>query len=550
MGYGDRRMMIRHESCKIVLFNKWEQFFYTSSSEKMKSNNNPDESIRYNLVRMALEVGGIKSISDFGRLKDNFLAMILDGIIYHELGHKLAKRDRPTISNSMASSFYKTYNIIEVIEEAIADWCPAHGELMGSMARFVERHKMKDPSVSRDFYAYLSDTWFLNSGEQELGLLTEVITAFAIHCIRDDGTIDFDRIENNIDRNYKYLQEMKCLILEGIRNIMSEGSYLIGDTTLSFEELAGYILTMYQNSPDNYTRQEDLFYKHDFWLNLLHYAELFSPETYANMQDTLILYAGQVSRDILNMISGESAYSSLRDYIYRRYEALGVLCRPFIIDPSTLVEMAGSCIGLLDTEKASALDFMKSILDDSNYEIRIDYDTDPSPFIMIIQELMRATGDGNIAEPIGLDIWIKDDSDGTAIYDQIQIELNNLHNRILSNMFPSIERLVVNQTYADLIEEAITDDYELSTGKTLRDYVISIEYDKMDDHHIADAYIKTHVGIMDWNTAIAIFNYNQELRPEAFSKMWIIDKEFITSLAQGYYALHQTDIQVGHYEKN
>jgi len=125
----------------------------------------------------------------------------------------------------------------------------------------------------------MSDNWFLSGNGQIHHLLATVCVGLFLPYLDEDGSVGFDRLEATLPEVYAFALRMRKRILKEIVVAVASGTYRIDGYDLDFSEVTDIMLEMYQTIDGKFDEKMEMFKDSDFWMNILHYAEMYSPET-------------------------------------------------------------------------------------------------------------------------------------------------------------------------------------------------------------------------------------------------------------------------------
>lgn len=530
-GEGPLTLLIRRASCEVIFFNKWQKFFDQSKLERKKALNHPNSAIREGVKAKALALYKTKTTEDVKNIKNTFINEMIDGILWHEIGHKIYG-DIP-----WNSSFSNTDTIIGCLTESLGDWAPKKGKIKGAIERFIEISEKDIEKASRCVYVYLSDNWFVDEEEEFMSIQTDILTSLILHFINKDGSIDFVRMKTEHSQIYKFLAKKHELILDEVLALIKKGKYEVGIHLMDYNTMGKEVLKMYKDGGQA-TTMEELEKNGNYWMNIFGYVKKFSPKTQKAI-DAYVVSAGiDLRKDLLNIITkknGEQYNNLLREYIYAKYKEIGVLKERKKVDYVQAVETACAKIKMPVKVSEKVKEQFKNIIENGkNYDISISYEGKPDPFIAIVQELMLKTGFGDIDAGMALGELYDPEEPADKRKEYLKNELEGIRDQIESEMYLEVDVLKINKNYKILpVVEDLVSKIDFLDGKKLNEKIKKIEYAEiMAEGVIFDVFVPLKRGYMDWNTSQAVWRINQDLRPDEFIMQWTIDREFLEMLVE------------------
>jgi len=527
------KTIVRKESCEVIFFNKWQKYFDKTKLEHKRALNHLNTSVAEGIKNKALDLYVVKSKLDIENIKKVFIDDMIDGIIWHELGHKVGYKVLNKELRAIAVNFFGTDKVPNVIWEAVADWATRDGKLQGAMSRFCEIAKKDIRKATRCTYVYLSDNWFVDDKEEFLDLQTDILTALVLNYIDLKGNVDFSRMEKEIEGIFDFIIKNFESIAQGIKDIVRSSNYSIGAHILNYEQLEDEIMKMFEGK--NVTKEE-LYKNKKFWHNLLVYVDKFSPEGKQKLDEYLTDTGKKLKHSILrNITKGNTAKynDSLRDYIYAKYKEIGLLKEPVKINWQKAIDRSMTEIKLPDEISQKVKQKFEKIMNGEEYDISINYEGKKDPFIATIQNMMLKSDYGSIKAPIVLGDDIKEGDDEKIIKDKVKDELDTIRDQLDSEMYLEVNELVVTSRYKEIVKE-ILPDVKLYDGTPIKEKIETLKAGKTSSGSPIEAYIPLKIGYMDWNTSQAVWRINQDLRPEEFIMQWTIDHHFLEELVQAY----------------
>lgn len=318
------RIIVRRTSLRVMFVAKWSQpkvFSFWSRTIADQLRDVAFERWRCGSQRIAMD-------SNAGR---GFVEKMVDGVLAHETGHRIEDHDLPFVCTRIHSTYFGAkMNTLGVITELIADWAPRRGDVMGAMARFAQRARSGEPRshVERDIWVYLNDNCFYGDSAVPEGYvdLTLAVHALVFRFISPgDRSVDFAAIDESILSTYQFLLRTKVRFIHAAISIVERGTYTVAGHRLSYEELGQRMLMLYRESGRYFTGLDHLRRSYDYWLNLLEYARLYSPETQATLTELQKTARREFSQAVLSLCAGPlDDRRSLRHHVFAQYKYLGV----------------------------------------------------------------------------------------------------------------------------------------------------------------------------------------------------------------------------------
>jgi len=529
--------MIRREACEVIFFNKWQKFFDQSKAERKRALHHTNSSIREGIKSRALSFYDAANTADVMRVKDIFIEEMVDGILWHEIGHHVSQTDMEPLHKAFLNNFVEGDNIGNILGEALADWAPVKDRRKGAFSRFCELAKTDVQKATRDIYVYMSDNWFVDETEEFMGLMSNVLVGLAIYFINSDGSVDFARLNKEKDQIYGFLQKRYKILFDKLQDIIYKSNYEIGIHKVDYKVLEKEVYKMYQNTK-NARPIEELKKFPPFWINLVGYLREFSKEGWRQYQNVLTEEAGLLEQMILKVITkgNEEKYkNSLREYISERSREIGIIKAVPEIDHNATVHKACDAMKMPEKVRAQVQNRFTEIMNGKTYDISISYEGEKDPFVAVLQEMLLKSGYGEIKAGMLIGEYYDPEAEAEERKEYIKGELETLRDQLESEMYPEIDILQVNDKYPirPMVEELLT-TVAFFDGHKLNEKIKSIEFTTFANDALMEVFIPLKRGYMDWNTSQAVWRINQDLRPDEFMLQWTVDKDFLEALIEAY----------------
>jgi hypothetical protein len=186
---GGKHIAIRVASCETIYANKWQGIIRQSPHLLFFDLFHEYENISTAFKLRALKAYGVKTKEELARTKQLFLDEMVEGLLWHELGHGIVINERLSVEDSAFGEALGVWgaNIISVMKEIVADWAPQSGDIQGPLHDMAYKDKAK---LERMIYVYMSDNWFLGAQEDAFANHTEIMLALILKHLKSDGSVD------------------------------------------------------------------------------------------------------------------------------------------------------------------------------------------------------------------------------------------------------------------------------------------------------------------------------------------------------------------------
>jgi len=318
--------MIRKNAFEVVFFNKYQMFFGQSRDENKYVLNNINLNICEGIKEKVLNLYEAAKTEDVLRIKESFIRNTINSASFHETGHRRSLLDMDPLHAAFLNNFPEGEDAGTVLIEALADWAPVRGKLKGTFSYFSELAETDPEQACREIYTYMSDNWFV--GEEEfMSLMSNVLVGLAISFINPDGSVDFKRLNKEIEEIYFLFQGRYKILLTKIFDVIYQAEYELGGHKLNYRELEREIFYMYQDSK-NAMPLDELRKTPAFWINIFGYLRKFSQTGWETYQGIIKKEGETLEKLVLKKVSNdnmEKYNNSLREYIVQRAKETGII---------------------------------------------------------------------------------------------------------------------------------------------------------------------------------------------------------------------------------
>ncbi len=391
--------IVRKESCEVIFLHKWDSFYDYPLYYKERALSHPDSAISRAIQNKALSLYDINNNKDILKRKKLFIEEMIDGVLWHEMGHVTGGNEIDLAMETMQASLDYPEFAITVLGEVIADWAPEQNGGKGAFARFLEIAKTDINRAQREIYVYLSDIWF---DDEKYSLRNDVLTGLAVSFIENDGSVNFDKINKEINKIFQFTIKSMEYFFEQILQIYKTEVYTIYDDKLkikgdniSHDDLDKAMLEMFKESKKEMS-MEELYRDGDFWDKKLEYLQKNTPNGQKRLDSLPETFAHKLRLDVLKYVTEnhpEKYNNSLLEYIYARYREIGML-----VDYKKIINDVFKKMKLTNKVKERVQRKIKYIL--SGMDSFIPAEGKPSPFVNFIQEILLKTNPVEMRGPV------------------------------------------------------------------------------------------------------------------------------------------------------
>jgi len=544
--YGKSSIM-RKTALEVITFNKSEKYFDQTKYELNRALRHPNSAIREGLKSCIFHFYGINNKKQFLDIKDIYLNEMVEMIFMHETGHILTYKQLDPVEYAFQNCFNESDDVLHTLSEMLADWAIEKDSKKGTISKIVELSKVDIKRATKEFYTLLSDNWFVDEEEEYLPLFSNCQVGLGSAFICADRSINFKKLEAENGEIYHLLLMIFKDIIHRLLDVIHNAHYNFGVSTLDYDDLEQQVFEMYENSPNAKSSIEELRKFTFYWKNIIGQLD-YSQDGWEQFNKVFSEGAAFLEQTILDFASGGNAQkygNSLRKFIVERAKETGIIKQLPQVDTALAVQKACKAIGMPDIKQKHVQEKIKKISEGYNYSAEIYYEGEKDSFIEILQEMMFESGYGEIESGMIIDNEYFSDMMLDEQKINIKDELENLLCQLEAEYYLEIDVLRINTKYSTMrqIVEELLPTMKFINGNKMAEKIKAIEYIDLNNDALMEVLIPIYPGYMDWNSIQAVWEINEDLRPDEFMLRWIIDKDFLEALSDAY--LLQTDNKAG-----
>jgi hypothetical protein len=375
---GGKHVCLRHESCHTIFANKWQSYFEYQSIDASNEHLDRESATGEAFKAKALAAYGCKSAEDVAKIRPQFIEEMLEGLIWHEVGHGIVLNSLITADESAFGEALAVLgnNIVAVMKEFLADWAPARpagllpekleenfqkkfpgrvvdkkedlrkyldeaefnqlkraflsepqdAESIGKHIRGPLRHIVNIARTSaegaskatRMLYVYLSDNWFLSSGSDNFNNHTDVLVSFLLPYIKTNAQFDFELWSQDLPLMFARVLEHYLKIVSTLEKMLKAAHFDYENGHLSFAEYAVPVRAKV-HSRESGLKEDSMEFLVPFYAEMLENLNQTNPVLLSEIQEVLTNENQKFHKAHLSWLKGEpeSEFSelALREYL-------------------------------------------------------------------------------------------------------------------------------------------------------------------------------------------------------------------------------------------
>jgi len=391
-------LIVRRESCEYLFVCKWDIFF--PDTEFYHSRRDPISAIDYGLRRKTLRCLGAADLEGYKRIRPDFIEHLVESVSWNLAGREMIRSDPRNLEIGKPISFIVGGDdeVPQAIDSILADWmCDSH--VPATMGCLADRRESSSEWAEAIVCSLMSDYFFVNEAEEIMPLTTDLSQTMGLALVDRNGIVDLARIPDLMPEVQDFLFREKRKFNDTFLEAYRQTRCKVGKT---FRDLpsaeAVFRARWLKGTGRPMDKEAQTSYPVRFW-------------EWVGKNDPKALKALRVRID-----AGTSAFRSsllewarehagatmkddtVRDFIVRRYIEAGIAVVHPRIDWELLAGRLRDRLGFGDAEYGIIVARIRKIASDKLIWLPATASAADVPFVKCLQEMMRATGWGDIGD--------------------------------------------------------------------------------------------------------------------------------------------------------
>jgi hypothetical protein len=231
----DNYILLRKVAFERVFYHKWYVRFNGSQFNNLWSFLGEYDNICETIKICSLREYQIHNLADMEKNKELFIQETIEGVVYHEIGHKISlfcnsSFDKLHYSRMISSITRCTNYSAKAITEALADWSVEFEGTSGTILFLAKLAESDSCKARRMLLVYMSDYWFLHYENNFMHLYTDIALSLLMPFM-DEFIINFKKIKKVNIIIYNFLCENYKDISDSLLKILKEATFNEPDLT-------------------------------------------------------------------------------------------------------------------------------------------------------------------------------------------------------------------------------------------------------------------------------------------------------------------------------
>ena len=145
--------------------------------------------------------------------------------------------------------------------------------------------------ATRMYYMYLSDTWFFNTEDTYMYTYSDLMALILIRYIKEDQSIDFAKLEKDLqfrdDRGqndkltlFERIFELYTWDTQEIKTLVEHAEFSLLDDKLDYKKIRALLIEQFRQN-DGYVHEDTYEFLVPYWTNMLGYVKQISSSAQA-----------------------------------------------------------------------------------------------------------------------------------------------------------------------------------------------------------------------------------------------------------------------------
>jgi hypothetical protein len=271
---------IRRESAEMIFREKW-----VAALDAM-----PFASGNSSFARMeeALAAYGVRTRKDMERVRDRFVSEIMEGALWHEMGHTVVHEDvLSPEENALGRALYsRGVASARGFMELLADWAPERADgRTGPVPRLAKIAEEDPEKAERMIRVYLADYSFEADQDHPILCRQAEIVLEPIRPFVGRDRVDFERLGKSCDGVFAACLDTFRDMLKHLIEPVRTAEYRIDGAVVGFPEVDRRIRGILEGPVcrKELEKNREKLYPFFYWGNVLSWVERYSPETFAEI---------------------------------------------------------------------------------------------------------------------------------------------------------------------------------------------------------------------------------------------------------------------------
>ncbi len=553
-----KNIWLRLEACRTIFYNKWVKIYRYDQREKQLLLSDPWSNISEAIKLKCAQLYSGNDENSLIAVEDAFVKEMGDIIVQHELGHNVSQLNGKYLDYYAIGEGVRRYgeNILTHLKEFLADWV-IQTEMWvqkGPIKTCIDlaTDEKKTTEATRLLLMYISDSWFYDTGENYMFLHSDIMMTILAGYLNPDGSFDFARLKRDIysetdERSrlasiYGFIENLYFHLCEKIDQMVTQSTYVFNDETIvNFKSVLNEVLVAIKEDRaldgKEVTDTENLDFKNVMWDKIFNAIDQSQNDLKQKIQKFLEKAGEESIKAVFKQVAGEKVAEAFaydhRKYIVEKMKAAGYWLEPQPLKVTDTLKMVMEDLFFSKNEQKEAAKEFHPILKGSPKTVRLSHSGEPSPFVEVLQEMLRKQKDSPLDQSISMTLK---EGDGSSA-ETLEKKLDELVEQINKKVFDEIRILRVKKSLLPLpqLEELLKSKVCLD-GDTLLDKVWHLDEADMEEAKLLEFYLPTKIGYPCMNTVRALKKLNARLNVKDSTKKSeaIIDKKLVGALSKEY----------------
>jgi hypothetical protein len=301
VGFIDKNQIaIRREVSEYIFQNKWLSVIENEEANFMSTFLDEEYIIAEELKMKAVEYFQQKDNTDVLKRKNEFIDMMTENYLYHEISHDLVEEQNLTEEEASLVEGLGVMgeNIISIMNEVLTEWMPNNLDSKGPIKNiidiaFLKSNKQKALSM---LFMYLSDAWFLDTDTKFMYPYTYIMFLTIFKYFEQDD-FDFATLYNDFSDIFEFLMKQYRDLLGKIIIKLKSMNYISSKKQKTFQEFYDSVVilqTVVKELKNTNEKMTEKNFLNNIWINVFSQMRSVYPDNF----ETLTKYLEEIKEEL------------------------------------------------------------------------------------------------------------------------------------------------------------------------------------------------------------------------------------------------------------
>jgi hypothetical protein len=321
-------IQIREEAIDQIFYSKWVpvdgsflRFVHNKFPYDLNGfyKNCPNGFIQNTLELIAMKKNGLITRKAALRVKHSVKGRMIDGVLYHELGHQISHQIVGPVYVAVYDTFSTADNLLLCLGEAMADWAPFEKDgCQGAFLRWTEIFVTDIASADCCAWLYPTDNWHVADEDAEFLPYRSDVLCSLFFLVTRGIYVDFLRVISLRPKIFDFLKGTLILVVEKLMDFIFSARYEKEGKKHRYADIEPELIKKHGK-----TTRAELHQVFMFWRDIRDWLRA-DEKQWNKIQNILTKEAKNFQKKLLDMINEQDQghYTSLREFILKKCQEI------------------------------------------------------------------------------------------------------------------------------------------------------------------------------------------------------------------------------------